>query len=62
MSNKTEPPLAAVRGHVSGRKRDEVELMKTKNPSESTDRTVFVCHAPNAESVFLAGTFNDWDP
>lgn len=35
--------------------------MKTKNPSESTD-TVFVCHAPNAKSVFLAGTFNDWDP
>lgn len=22
----------------------------------------FICHAPEAESVFLAGTFNDWNP
>jgi 5'-AMP-activated protein kinase regulatory beta subunit len=23
---------------------------------------IFTCHAPNAETVFLAGSFNDWDP
>jgi 1,4-alpha-glucan branching enzyme len=36
-------------------------MAKREKPSESTDQTVFVCHAPDAESVFLAGTFNDWD-
>ena len=24
--------------------------------------TAFKCHAAQAKSVFLAGTFNDWDP
>ncbi len=24
--------------------------------------TSFICHAPGATAVFLAGTFNDWDP
>lgn len=24
--------------------------------------TSFTCHAPAARQVFLAGTFNDWDP
>lgn len=37
-------------------------MAKREKLSESTDRTVFVCYAPDAESVFLAGTFNDWDP
>ena len=25
-------------------------------------QTSFLCHAPEATTVFLAGTFNDWDP
>lgn len=25
-------------------------------------RTEFSCNAPNAKTVFLAGTFNDWNP
>jgi hypothetical protein len=37
-------------------------MAKREKPSESRDQTVFICHAPDAESVFLAGTFNDWDP
>jgi len=24
--------------------------------------TTFTCHAPEAHAVFLAGTFNDWQP
>ena len=24
--------------------------------------TPFACHAPSAQAVFLAGTFNAWDP
>lgn len=24
--------------------------------------TRFVCHAPEAQAVFVAGTFNDWSP
>ena len=27
-----------------------------------TQDTEFSCHAPDAEAVFLAGTFNDWKP
>ena len=34
-----------------------------KNPSTATSgRAEFTCHAPQASSVFLAGTFNDWKP
>ncbi len=36
-----------------------------KNKDKSTDRsgkTVFACQAPEAHAVFLAGTFNGWDP
>ena len=29
---------------------------------ESSHGTEFVCHAPEAASVYLAGTFNDWSP
>ncbi len=25
-------------------------------------QTSFLCHAPEATTVFLVGTFNDWDP
>lgn len=37
-------------------------MSKTKNSTEqSTSRfQQFTCHAPDAEKVFLAGTFNDW--
>jgi len=31
-----------------------------KHPTDSS--TEFTCHAPNAATVFLAGTFNSWDP
>lgn len=30
--------------------------------STSTKSVEFSCHAPNAKSVFVAGTFNDWKP
>ena len=26
------------------------------------EKTLFVCHGDEAQSVFLAGSFNDWDP
>ena len=29
---------------------------------KASDKTVFVCHGEGAQSVFLAGSFNDWDP
>jgi 1,4-alpha-glucan branching enzyme len=32
-----------------------------KLDSKASDKTVFVCHGDGAESVFLAGSFNDWD-
>lgn len=32
------------------------------HPSSALKPTVFTCHPPDAQSVFLAGTFNDWDP
>lgn len=31
-------------------------------PSSELKPTVFSCHAANAKAVFLAGTFNNWDP
>ena len=31
-------------------------------PSSELKPTVFACDAANAKAVFLAGTFNDWDP
>lgn len=37
-------------------------MAKKKDDSEVSNRTIFVCHVPDAESVCLAGTFNDWDP
>lgn len=34
-----------------------------KSVSKKTgDGAVFQCRVPHAEAVFLAGTFNDWDP
>jgi 1,4-alpha-glucan branching enzyme len=27
-----------------------------------TSQVEFVCHAPEAEAVFLSGAFNDWSP
>ena len=35
-------------------------VMKTQ-PREMADAS-FSCHAPGAEAVFVAGTFNGWDP
>ena len=42
-------------------------MPKKKNQSsrptrESLHRTEFVCYAPKATAVHLAGTFNDWSP
>lgn len=34
--------------------------MRTKHAPEQTRSTHFACHAPEAQAVFLAGTFNDW--
>jgi len=34
---------------------------KTLDPKTS-DKTVFVCHGEGAQDIFLAGSFNDWDP
>lgn len=34
---------------------------KTLDPKAS-DKTVFICPGEGAEGVFLAGSFNDWDP
>ncbi|MDP1795890.1 MAG: glycogen-binding domain-containing protein [Planctomycetaceae bacterium] len=31
-------------------------------PQEQPSATRFECHAPAARAVFLAGTFNGWDP
>ena len=37
-----------------------------KNPKnldpKTSEKTVFVCRSDNAQGVFLAGSFNDWDP
>ena len=33
-----------------------------KKLSNQPSNVIFICRAPNAETVFLAGTFNDWDP
>ena len=33
---------------------------KALNPKAS-DKTVFVCHGEEAQDIFLAGSFNDWD-
>lgn len=30
--------------------------------SKGTKATVFQCHAPQAQAVCLAGTFNEWSP
>lgn len=36
---------------------------KTEHGHEQTDGAVhFFCHAPDARSVFVAGTFNEWQP
>ncbi len=29
---------------------------------KTSNKTAFVCHAQAAQSVFLAGSFNGWDP
>lgn len=31
-------------------------------PSSELKPTVFTCHPKGARAVFLAGTFNNWDP
>lgn len=36
---------------------------RSRSPAkESSKGTEFVCHAPEATAVYLAGTFNDWSP
>ena len=34
----------------------------TKLDPNASRKTVFVCQSPDAGDVFLAGTFNNWDP
>ncbi len=35
---------------------------KQPRPREQKTNSEFSCHAPHAGIVYLAGTFNDWDP
>lgn len=35
--------------------------MSKRRERPKTKGTTFTCHAPEAEAVFLAGTFNNWD-
>ena len=37
-------------------------VMTKKHEAEQARSTQFVCHAPDEKGVFLAGTFNDWNP
>ena len=34
----------------------------TKLDPNASNKTAFVCESPEAGKVFLAGTFNDWNP
>jgi 5'-AMP-activated protein kinase regulatory beta subunit len=36
--------------------------MSTTAKHPKTKANTFICHAPEAKAVFLAGTFNDWKP
>ena len=44
--------------------REKLGMAKAATKLDSTDsrKTPFSCQSPNARDVFLAGTFNDWDP
>ncbi|HJT70838.1 MAG TPA: glycogen-binding domain-containing protein [Terriglobales bacterium] len=35
---------------------------KRQEPEDQETQTSFNCHAPEANEVFLVGTFNNWDP
>ena len=35
---------------------------KTADKNPTTKLAEFSCHAPEAQAVFVAGTFNDWNP
>ena len=35
---------------------------KTYSAKSILKPVVFFCHAPDAQAVFIAGDFNDWDP
>lgn len=36
--------------------------MTSRGPKAQFQPTTFSCYAPEAEDVFLAGSFNDWNP
>ncbi len=36
--------------------------MTSTSPQAQFQPAVFSCYAPEAEAVFLAGTFNEWNP
>ncbi|MBY0514188.1 MAG: glycogen-binding domain-containing protein [Gemmataceae bacterium] len=36
--------------------------MAKSHEQQTSGATRFTCHAPAAQAVFLAGTFNGWDP
>ena len=39
-----------------------MESLRSETTETTREETYFACAAPGAEGVFLAGTFNDWDP
>lgn len=44
------------------RKHAKAPTTKRKRAKAPTNTVKFLCYAPEASSVFVAGTFNDWDP
>ena len=41
---------------------DKNTKAKTVDKNTTTKLAEFSCHAPAAQAVFVAGTFNDWSP
>ncbi|MGD0229029.1 MAG: glycogen-binding domain-containing protein [Syntrophorhabdales bacterium] len=47
---------------VKGQAVKKGQATATKDPQPSRKRIEFTLHAPEAHNVFVAGTFNDWNP
>ncbi len=45
-----------------GRMMQRQEAHMTRIENKSRKRVTFSFHSPDAKEVFIAGTFNDWDP
>ena len=41
-----------------------MKTMQREHPtgSSSSNKSLITCHAPAAQAVFIAGTFNEWQP